>query len=228
MKKSILSLAVATAAIVLSQTAQADRVKGSAKADFNNNELQVPCVQIEGYSEAADGQFFDIVLKRRGKSFNYELTFAEPEDADMRAELANYAVFIDEDDDDDEVEDSEDDDDSDGSDDDAGATDLFASCEVRHVEGEQTRYKAKVKAKNLEAGDYYAVLISGDNTITSETRTISDDEVEFEFDSDADDVAEGAEALEPGFIVDKEVTAELYTAADELLLSETVGCLVKG
>lgn len=249
MKKTATSIAVAAATLLLAQAAQADRVKGGAKADFSNDELQVPCVQIEGYSAGADGQFFDIVLKRRGKSFNYELSFAEPEDAAVCEELANYAVFIDDDPEDDAADDSNDDaddvdddsgDDSDdvadddSSDDDSSSDDgedvanLFASCEVRHVEGEQLRSKVKVKAKDLAAGDYYAVITSGENTLQSETVTINDDEVEFEFDSDADDVLEGAEAIEASFIVDKSVTAEVADAAtDEVLLTETVSCLVK-
>lgn len=220
MKTTLLSAAVTSAVLMLAQAAQADDIKGGAKADFASDELVVPCVAIEGYSGAPDGTYFDLVFDRRGKSFNYELKFAEPEDAAVCDAIANYALFIDEDADD------EDDSDDDGSDGDA--TDLFASCEVRHVEGEQTRSKISVKAKDLEAGDYYAIVMSGDNTITSETVTIEDDEVELEFDSDADDVEEGAEAIEAGFIVDKEVTAELYAAADDsLLFTETVSCLVK-
>lgn len=76
MKKLALTIAVSTVATLIFQGALADRVKGMAKADFKNDELQVPCVQIEGHSAGADGQFFDIVLKRRGKSFNYELVLA--------------------------------------------------------------------------------------------------------------------------------------------------------
>jgi len=211
MKKLTLTLAVSAATVLMSQAALADRVKGMAKADFKNDELQVPCVQIEGYGAGADGQFYDIVLKRRGKSFNYELILAEPEDTAVCEELENYAIFIDEDDDDDSASDDDSDDDSsdddsddDSSDDDAdddssstdaaAVTNLFASCEVRHSAGEQTRSKAKVKvkAKNLTAGDYYAVITSGDNSVQSETKTISGDELEIEFDSDSDDILEGA------------------------------------
>lgn len=235
MNKTAMSVGIAAAAILLSQAAQADRVKGSARADFRNDELQVPCVMIEGYGDAVDGQFFDIVLKRRGKSFNYELAFAEPEDAAMCEDAANYATFIDEDDDDDDDDDDNDDvADDDSSDDDADDDDsldvasLFASCEVRHEAEEQTRSRAKVKARNLVAGEYYAVLTSGDNSIQSEVFNTDDDELEIEFDSAADDVAEGAEPLEPGFVQDKSLTAALFDAAtDEELFSETVSCRVK-
>ena len=63
-------------------TALADSVKGSAKADFSNDELEVPCVLIQGTGGNGDGRFYDIVLERRGKSFNYEMIFAEREDGD--------------------------------------------------------------------------------------------------------------------------------------------------
>jgi hypothetical protein len=232
MKKLALCTAISAAAIMMSQTALADRVKGSARADFASGELVVPCVVIDGFDDSADGQYFDIILDRRGNSFNYELSFAEPEDTAICEELANYAIFID--DDEEESDDDADDDDSDDSDDDDSDDDsedvanLFASCEVRHEEAELVRSKVKVKAKDLIAGDYYAIVTSGDNSIQSETRSISDDEVEFEFDSDADDVLEGAEAIEAGFIQGESVTAELVDAAtDDVLLSETVSCLVK-
>ena len=248
MKKLTLCAVVSAATLMMSQAAMADRVKGTAKADFENGELLVPCVLIEGTGSEFDGKYFDLVMLRRGKSFNYELTIAEPEDGPTCAELDNYATFIDDDDeeeDDDDLDDDSDDDDSDDEDsdedddedsdesadddsDDADEVNLFASCEVRHEAGEQTRSKAKVKAKNLAAEDYYAVLTSGDNTIQSETRPISGDEIEIEFDSDADDVLEGAEAIEPGFIINGTVTGELFNAdTDALVFGESVSCLVK-
>ena len=237
MKKLILCAAISTATILMSQAAQADRVKGSAKVDFANDELAVPCVMIDGSGSSADGQFFDIILERRGKSFNYELSFAEPENNAICEQLANYAIFIDDDDEDDD-DDSDDDDSDDVADDDSDDDDsdddsddianLFPSCEVRHTEAEQTRSKVKVKAKDLVSGDYYAILTSGDNLFQSETQSVSDDEVEFEFDSDEDDILEGAEAIEADFIQGETVTADLVDAAtDEILLSETVSCLVK-
>jgi len=236
MKKLKLSCAISLAAIMLSQPAFADRVKGSAKADFSSDELEVPCVRIQGYGGAADGRFFDIVLERRGKSFNYEMVFAEPEDAAMCEEMANYATFIDDDpeDEDDSDDDSDDDvadDDSDVSDSDDDFDDvanLFASCEVRQQGGDQIRSKIKVKANDLAAGSYYAIITSGANSVQSEAYSTDEDEVEIEFDNDADDVLEGAEAIEAGFIQDGSILAEIFAAdTDDLLLSETVNCRIK-
>lgn len=211
MKRSIISTAVATAALLLTNGAQADSVKGSAKADFDADELIVPCVEIEGYSAAQDGTFFDLIFDRRGKSFNYELKFAEPEDAAMCEKMANFAIFIDDDADDEEGD---------------PADDIFASCDVEMTGEEQTASMVSIEAKDLEAGDYYAVITSGENTLTSETKTIEEDEVEFEFSSNDDDVMDGAEAIEVGFITDASVTAEVFGTDDMLVLSETVSCEV--
>ena len=231
MKKLKLSCAISFAAIMLSQPALADRVKGSAKADFSNDELEVPCVLIQGTGGNGDGRFYDIVLERRGKSFNYEMIFAEREDSTMCEEMANYATFIDDDPEDDDSNDdvADDDSDDDDSNDDSGdVANLFASCEVRDQSGDQVRSKIKVKAKDLTSGSYYAIVTSGDNTVQSEAYSTDEDELEIEFDNDADDVLEGAEAIEAGFIQDGSVLAEIFAAdTDELLLSETVNCRIK-
>jgi len=214
MQKLKLCAAVSMATLMLSQSALADRVKGSAKANFSNDELEVPCVLIEGTDGNGDGRFYDIVLERRGKSFNYEMIFAEREDGGMCAEMANYARFID--------DDPEDEDDSDD------VANLFASCEVRDQSGDQVRSKIKVKAKDLTSGSYYAIVTSGDVSVQSEAYSTDEDELEIEFDNDADDVLEGAEAIEANFIQDGSVLAEVFAAdTDELLLSETVSCRVK-
>ena len=231
MKKLKLSCAISFAAIMLSQPALADRVKGSAKADFSNDELKVPCVLIQGTGGNGDGRFYDIVLERRCKSFNYEMIFADREDATMCEEMANYATFIDDDPEDDDSNDdvADDDSDDDDSNDDSGdVANLFASCEVRDQSGDQVRSKIKVKAKDLTSGSYYAIVTSGDNTVQSEAYSTDEDELEIEFDNDADDVLEGAEAIEAGFIQDGSVLAEIFAAdTDELLLSETVNCRIK-
>jgi hypothetical protein len=231
MKKFIFGIA-SVFAIIGASTAQADRVKGSAKADFATDELSVPCVLIENYSSELDGQYVDLVLDRRGESFNYELTFAEPEDSAMCQEMANYSVFIDDDfTDDDSSDDSTDDDstdddstDDDSTDDDStGASNLFVNCEVR-----SDRSKGSIDGKNLAAGEYYAVLSSGENSLTSQVKSNTGDEVEFDFDSDPDDIAEGAEAIDSTFIEGNSVIGEIFDATtDELVLSESASCRVR-
>ena len=99
---------------------------------------------------------------------------------------------------------------------------------MRDQSGDQVRSKIKVKAKDLTSGSYYAIVTSGDVSVQSEAYSTDEDELEIEFDNDADDVLEGAEAIEADFIQNGSVLAEVFAAdTDELLLSETVSCRVK-
>jgi len=111
MKKSILFTAVSAATLLMSHSVFADNIRGTARADFNNDEIQIPCVEIEGYGNELDGQFFDIIMERRGQSFNYELVLAELEDSTVCEDIANYAIFVDHDAENDD-DDSDDDDDT--------------------------------------------------------------------------------------------------------------------
>lgn len=97
MKKSILFTAVSAATLLMSHSVFADNIRGTARADFNNDEIQIPCVEIEGYGNELDGHFFDIIMERRGQSFNYELVLAELEDSTVCEDIANYAIFVDND-----------------------------------------------------------------------------------------------------------------------------------
>jgi hypothetical protein len=123
--------------------ADRDRVGGSPKANFSTNELTIPCVRIESLSEETEGMYYDIVLVRRGKSYNYELSAAEPEDSALCQRIADFAEY----EDDDYAEDGNDDEDT------PDAPDILAQCEVT-----DTRSKISVKGKDLEAGNYYAVI----------------------------------------------------------------------
>lgn len=212
-----ITLAITGSMLALSvNSALADRVGGSPKADFRTDELSIPCVRIQNLSEATEGMYYDIVLVRRGNSYNYELSAAEPEDSALCERIADFAEY--------EDDDYEDDEDSDDGSDDSGSTpDILAQCETR-----SDRSKISVKGKNLEAGDYYAVITSGENTLQSMTRTIADDELEFDFDSDPDDVAEGAEAIASDFITGAQVMAAIHRDGEsEALLEKTAGCLAR-
>lgn len=77
--------------------AKPDTIGGSPKADFAANKMTIPCVLVEGLDDETDGQFFDIQLLRRGKSFNYELVAAQAEDAEMCQAIADFAEMEDED-----------------------------------------------------------------------------------------------------------------------------------
>lgn len=200
MKKFTMAVAVATICAAAQASDTSERVGGSPKADFTTNELTIPCVQVQNLSDETEGAFYDIVLKRRGKSWNYELTAAEPEDPVLCRRIADFANF------------EEDDEPA-----------LLAQCEVY-----AGRSRIEVHGKNLEDGEYFVVASSGDASIESLEQASVDGEVEFKFDSDSDEVAEGAEAIENDFIVEETVAVDLYAtraAADaEPLLSVTANC----
>lgn len=92
----------------------------------------------------------------------------------------------------------------------AGAADVDVRCEKRN-----SRSKASVDGSNLRSGQYRAVLKSGTKTARSSYDQTIGDEVEFDFDSNANDIAEGASAIPAGFIVDGRVRAYLVNANNE-------------
>jgi hypothetical protein len=203
---------VFTAAVfaVSVNVALADRIGGSPKADFHTDELIIPCVKVTGLSEATEGTFFDVVLSRRDKSFIYELSTAEPEDDSLCEKIANFSKF--EDDDFDDLND----------DDNADVADILVECEVR-----PDRSKISVKGKNLGAGEFYSVVTSGGNSAESDSREPVDGEVEYDFDSNEEDIAEGAVEITADFITgsEPEVKGEIFLIGDsEPLFSETVIC----
>ncbi len=90
----------------------------------------------------------------------------------------------------------------------AQAADVTVSCEKR-----SNRSKASVDGNNLATGSYRAILKSGTKTATSSFDNTVGDEVEFDFDSAAADIAEGATAIPASFIVDGRVKAYLVNTA---------------
>ena len=120
---------------------------------------------------------------------------------------------------DDDYDDSGDDSGDDGSTD---AADILVECEAR-----SDRSKISVKGKNLDAGAYYAVVTSGENSAESGSQEPVDDEVEYDFDSNGGDIAEGAVSIAPDFITGEnpEVTGEIFlVGGSEPVLFETVSC----
>ena len=204
MKRAAIAFTGAMLAVSVNM-ALADRIGGSPKADFHTDELIIPCVKITGLSDETEDMFFDAVLSRRGKSFNYALIAAEPEDVELCEKIANFAEF--------EDDDFDDDDDT---------ADILVECEVS-----SDRSEISVEGKNLGAGEYYAVVTSGGNSAESDPQETVDDEVEFDFDSNEDEIAEGAVPVAADFISGDEpqVMGEIFLVGDdESLFSETVFC----
>lgn len=195
---------------VSANMALADRIGGGAKADFHTDELIIPCVKVTGLSDDTEGMFYDVVLSRRGASFNYKLSTAEHEDVSLCEAIANFAEFEDDDFDDP------------GDDNNGDAADILVACEVR-----PGRSKISVKGKSLGAGEYYAVVTSGENSAESVPQEPVDEEVEYDFDSNEGDIAEGSVRIPASFITgdEPEVIGEIFlVGGDEPVLSETVSC----
>lgn len=105
----------------------------------------------------------------------------------------------------------------------ATAGDVRVRCEKR-----SNRSSVSVDGSDLAPGSYKAVVKSGGVTYTSAFDTALDDEVEFDFDSNRGDIAEGAVAIPAGFIVNGRVKGWIVNASNQRAtpVSE-VGCRIR-
>ena len=92
----------------------------------------------------------------------------------------------------------------------ANAADVQVTCEKR-----SNRSRASVDGENLKRGSYRAVLTSGGKVARSNFDQTIGDEVEFDFDSNQNDIAEGATPIAPGFIVDGRVRGYLVNESNQ-------------
>jgi hypothetical protein len=104
----------------------------------------------------------------------------------------------------------------------AQAADLKISCEKRSA-----RSKVSVDGNNLRAGTYFAVVTSGANTVQSGMASTVGDEIEFDFDSSPNDIAQGSAPVAASFIVDGRVAAQLRDVAGNVVASGTAICRVR-
>ncbi len=189
---------------------RADKISGVPLADFAKDELIVPCVKVENYDETINNKFYDVIFERRGNSFNYELTLAEAEDAGHCQRTAAFSTF--------------DDDDFVSSDDSANSSGpkILLSCEKRS----SGRSKISVDGKNLASGSYSSTVTSGSNEISSQVRSTIGDEIEFDFDSEANEA--GATSISPDFIQGAKVAAKIIkNVSGETVLTATVDCATR-
>jgi hypothetical protein len=103
----------------------------------------------------------------------------------------------------------------------AGGGVVRVRCERR-----PDRSKVSVDGNNLSRGDYRARITSGANTATSGLQPTVGDEVEFDFDSEPDDIAAGATAIAVGFIqgAPGQVTGQILDASGAVVVEATVTC----
>jgi hypothetical protein len=104
----------------------------------------------------------------------------------------------------------------------AEAASVRVRCETR-----ANRSKISVDGNDLAAGSYTAKATSGGISVTSAAQPAVGDEAEFDFDSNANDVAAGATSIQPSFIQGNAVTGSIINAGGQTVASSTVGCRVK-
>lgn len=167
-----------------------DSIRGVPLADFSLGKVKIPCVWVKNLNPNVDGKFFDVILDRRGNSMNFELSFAEPENPALCQSIDNFAQF-------------EESFEGHGEDHPLGDSRIELICKQKGA-----RSKVKLEARTLPPGRYLAVIASGSNT-ASGAPIIHEDEVEFEFDSDPKEIAEGATPIAPDFIQAGAVSAQI-------------------
>jgi hypothetical protein len=102
---------------------------------------------------------------------------------------------------------------------------ISVSCEKR-----SSRSRVSVDGRNLPSGSYTARITSGANSKTSPARRTVGDEVEFDFDSNRNDIAEGATAISAGFIqvsATPDVRGEILNASGTVVRTLGVNCRVR-
>jgi hypothetical protein len=92
----------------------------------------------------------------------------------------------------------------------ARAADVQVTCEKR-----ANRSRASVDGNNLRSGSYRAVLKSGDQTARTPFDQTVGDEVQFDFDSNRNDIAAGATPIPASFIVDGRVRGYLVNSSNQ-------------
>ena len=106
-----------------------------------------------------------------------------------------------------------------------GDNSITVSCEKR-----PGRSKISVDGRNLPSGSYRARVTSGGNTKTSVARRTVGDEVEFDFDSNANDIAAGATAIGANFIqvsATPDVRGQILNSAGTVVRSLGVNCRIR-
>ncbi|MGB8337950.1 MAG: hypothetical protein WCD07_03110 [Burkholderiales bacterium] len=105
---------------------------------------------------------------------------------------------------------------------DASAATIRVQCEQRGG-----RSKVSVDADGLAAGSYRATAVSGGNSATSaNAQSPVGGQVEFDFDSDAGDIAAGATAISSAFL-NGSVTGKIVNSNGATVISDTVACRVR-
>ena len=105
---------------------------------------------------------------------------------------------------------------------DASAARIKVTCEVR-----PTRSTISVDGKDLAAGTYSSVAVSGGNMASTLPEAAVAGEVETDYSSRPADIKAGATAIASTFIVGASVTGKIVDASGHTVISDTVACRVR-
>jgi hypothetical protein len=96
----------------------------------------------------------------------------------------------------------------------AAFTASAANVEVR-CEKRANRSKISIDGSNLRPGTYRAIAKSGDKTRGSDFQPAVGDEAQFDFDSNQNDIAEGATPIPANFIVNGRVKGFIVNESNQ-------------
>ena len=105
-------------------------------------------------------------------------------------------------------------------------SDAYAASVRVKCEKQANRSKVSVDGRGLVAGSYKAHIISGENNATSEALSGAG-EIEFDFDSDAGNIAAGATAIDSTFIQGGKVIGQIVDSKGHTVTQATALCRAK-
>lgn len=104
----------------------------------------------------------------------------------------------------------------------ASAATVRVTCEQR-----PDRARISVDAKNLAAGAYRTVVVSGANTAMSGLLSAVGDELQSDYDSNPADIRAGAVPIASTFIAGSVVVGKVVDANGNTVIADTVACRVR-
>ncbi len=110
---------------------------------------------------------------------------------------------------------------------DVGAQTMWSSIIRVRCESSADRSKVSVDGHHLVPGMYAAVVVSGGKRVDSPYDSTIGDEIEFDFDSNPNDINAGATAIPADFIVRNRVTGALVDAAGNVVARQKAVCTRK-
>lgn len=105
---------------------------------------------------------------------------------------------------------------------DAAAATIRVSCEAR-----PGRARISVDAKGLAAGSYGTAVVSGGNMAIAAPSAAVGGQIETDYDSNPADIAAGAVAIAPTFVVGGTLTGKVVDASGNTVIADTVSCRVR-